>query len=67
MRDELAEQARRWVDASCAAQRLTAKVSDPVVLGQVVSVLGGDVTKRGQSVRTTTERPPTRRRRRRAA
>jgi len=41
MRDDLAEQARAWAEASCAAQGLATKVKDPVVLAQVVALLTG--------------------------
>jgi len=44
MRDDLAQQARIWAKASCAAQGLAAKVKDPIVLGQVVVLLANGPT-----------------------
>jgi hypothetical protein len=37
--DELSEIARRWTDASCAAQGIEVKITDPGVLAAVATLL----------------------------
>lgn len=40
-RDELAELARKWVEESCEAQHLPAKIDDEVTMGNVALLLAG--------------------------
>ena len=38
-RDELAELARRWADATCAAQGIAVKISEPSVVAAVATLV----------------------------
>lgn len=53
-----AEQIAAWVTASCAAQGVPVKVSDPVVIGQVRTLLTGAGSAR---LTRSGKRPPRRR------
>ena len=52
------ERLQAWVEASCEEQGLSVRVTDPVTLRKVVTLLGGSVDGPRAHARSASTRPP---------